>query len=73
MSNNINNEVDKAIEYYVNGSLKEAEKIYKKVLKKDNKNHYVMNLMGLLKNKRGKKHSAKKYLNSAILLSPENS
>lgn len=71
MNNNIDNEIDKAITYYVTGYLDKAEKIYKKILKKHPENHRVMNLLGLLKNKKGKRYSAKKYIRDAILLSPE--
>ena len=62
--------IDEAIRLYLNGDLRSAKRIYKRLLKKDENNHNVLRLLGLLENKRGKKGSAKKLMEKAISLNP---
>ncbi len=71
MHDRVTNKIDNAIALYLAGDLRRAEKIYKKILKHDAVNHNVLRLLGMLENKKGKKHAAKKLIKQAIRINPE--
>lgn len=64
-------QLDKAVNYYLNGNFKNAQKIYKALLKKTPNDHNVIRLLGLLENKKGNEKLGVMLLEKAIHLAPE--
>jgi predicted O-linked N-acetylglucosamine transferase (SPINDLY family) len=62
--------IDKAIKYHQQGKLVQAEKLYKKILKSDNKNFDAWHLLGVVDYQRDKVLSSIDKINKAISLNP---
>ena len=69
---NINNAIQLAFEYYQAGNLKEAEHIYKKILKKQPKHLDALHFLGIICYQLGNYDLAINYINKALQLNPKN-
>ena len=71
MENNISDEMRDAILLYQSNDLDRAEKIYNRILKKNPLDHRALHLLGLLKNRKGKRYRGKQLIKKAISINPD--
>ncbi len=67
---NSSHALQSAFSQHLSGNLKEAEKSYQNILKREPKNHEAMHLLGMVSYHRGKKKQAIKLIKNAISLNP---
>jgi len=68
---NLQEIIDIALKYQLEGNIKEAEKIYKTILEKSPDNPYVLHYMGLIFSTQGKHELAIQYISRAISINPD--
>ena len=68
----IESQLDRALQYHRSGELKNAEKIYRKILKIDPNHSDCLDLLGLVAHKLGKSDVAVNLINKAIQNNPDN-
>lgn len=61
----------KAFDFHKNGKLTDAEKLYKEILQKEQDNHEVLDLLGILYTQVEKYNDAEVYIKKAITIKPE--